>query len=169
MHRVVNQQMHENSTGFLLSTSESNHWLAWGWGGATCPLTKSELGSVTACSAMASSSSGPYIWGFLLYSSMAALLSSARKWPRDGGLLVPFTFSPSVLSLEHREKKHNLNLVVFLLLFLSLLVWSVFLPLRDLLDSSRMLLIPIRFPSVMLLSWKKDPVDCNQLTRDSLG
>lgn len=164
--------MHENSTGLLLSTSESNHGLDWGWGGATWPLTKSELGSVTACSAMASSSSGPYIWGFLLYSSMAALLSSARKWPRDGGLLALFTFSPSVLSLEHREKKHNLNLVVLLLvllLFLSLQVWSVFLPLRDLLDSSRMLLIPIRFPSVMLLSWKKDPVDCNQLTRDSLG
>lgn len=150
--------MHEHSEGtpnpspcskllsFLLSTSELL------WGGAIWPLTKSELGSVTGWAR--SSSSGPILVGlwFLLYSS-AALLSTSRKWPRDWGLL---TLLASVLSLKHKEKSHILDLVLFFSF-----EGSVFLPLNDLLENSKMLETPIRLPRVMLLSWKKDPVDCN--------
>lgn len=61
-----------------------------------------------------------------------------------------------MLSLEHNEKNQALDL---LLLFFSLATASDFLPLIDLLESSKMLETPIRLPSVMLLSWKNDPVD----------
>lgn len=123
------------------------------WGGATQPLMNREFGCGAAWAN--SNSSAPYmitLW-FLLFSS-AALLSSAKKWPNDGPLSM---LSASVLSLEHKEKNHVLDLV---LLFLSF-VFSVLLPLIDLLESSKMLETPIRLPSVMLLSWKNDPVDCN--------
>lgn len=161
--------MHENSNGipwsspvfFVLSTSVP-HSGVLDWGGATQPLTNSEFCSVTGWGT--ENSSGPYIVGlisgwFLLH-SLAAFLSTARKWPRDWAL---FTLSASVLFLEHNEKNHILDLLLLLLLLLFLVLqlsWSVFLPLIDLLDSSRMLVTPIRFPSVILLSWKKDPVDC---------
>jgi len=156
--------MHENRTGTaispqcssssfpLLSASALQLWL--GLGGATWPLTNSELGSVTGW-ASSSSSWGPWIIGswFLLY-SLDALLSTARKWPRDGVL---FTTSASVVSLEHKEKIHVLDLQLFLSS-----TTSTFLALVDFLESSSMLETPIRLPSVMLLSWKKDPVDWNQ-------
>lgn len=58
----------------------------------------------------------------------------------------------SVLSFEHNENNQGLD-------FWSLKV-SVVLLLVDLLESSRKLDAPRRLPSVMLLSWKKDPVDC---------
>lgn len=133
-----------------LSTSEPR----LDWGGATQPLMNKEFGS-WAASANAKSSP-PYmttLW-FLLYSS-AARLSSARKWPNEGPL--SSTLLASVLSLEHKEKNQGLDLGLPLLS----LVFSVFLPLSDLLESSKMLETPIRLPSVMLLSRKKDPVDCN--------
>lgn len=83
---------------------------------------------------------------------MAALLSTARKWPRDRVLL--FTVSASVLSVGHREKHQVLGLQIFFSPETSGL-----LPLTDLLGRLTMLETPIKLPSVMLLSWKKDPVD----------
>lgn len=68
-------------------------------------------------------------------------------------LLIPTTVS--VLNLEHSEKNHVLDFKRF---FLSLKEF-VLPPLIDLLESSKMLEMPNRFPSVMLLSLKKDPVD----------
>jgi hypothetical protein len=61
------------------------------------------------------------------------------------------------VSLEHKEKIHVLDLQLFLSS-----TTSTFLALVDFLESSSMLETPIRLPSVMLLSWKKDPVDWNQ-------
>lgn len=89
------------------------------------------------------------IW-FLLQ-TLAALLSASRKLPRDGVLL---TVTASVLSFEHSENNQGLGC----LFFRSLKV-SAALPLVDLRESSKMLETPIRLPSVMLLSWKNDPVD----------
>jgi hypothetical protein len=66
--------------------------------------------------------------------------------------------SSVLLSLKHREKNQILDLL--LLCFFSF-KGSVFLPLIDLLENSKMVETPIRLPSVMLLSWKKDPVDCS--------
>lgn len=85
----------------------------------------------------------------------AALLSASRKCPRDGVLLIPTTVS--VLNLGHSEKNHVLDFKRFFLFVLP--------PLIDLLESSKMLEMPNRFPSVMLLSLKKDPVDCNATTK----
>lgn len=103
---------------------------------------------------------GPEMGGFWFRLQIpAALLSASRKWPRDGVLLIPTTVS--VLNLEHSEKNHVLDFKRF---FLSLKEF-VLPPLIDLLESSKMLEMPNRFPSVMLLSLKKDPVDCNVPTK----
>lgn len=72
----------------------------------------------------------------------------------------------SVVSLEQREKNHGLELDEDLGFFLSLEL-SIVLILDDLLESSRMLGTPSRLPSVMLLSWKNDPVDCSNKTAKS--
>ena len=101
---------------------------------------------------------GLWYW-FLLYTLAAALLSASRKWARDGVLL---TFTASVVSFEHSENSQCLGFW----LFPSLNVSAV-LPLVDLRESSKMLETPIRLPSVMLLSWKNDPVDWNQSHRNS--
>lgn len=145
-----------NSASLIpLSTSSVLH-NGLDWGGATRPSTNSELFGCATCWGT-ENSSGPYMLGLIwfLLQLLAAFLSTARNWPSDGPLL--FTISASVLFLEHREKNQILDLPVF---FFSLQLSSAFLPLSDLLDSSRMLVTPIRLPSVMLLSWKKDPVDC---------
>lgn len=151
----------------LVSISVPEHGLDPG--GAMQPLTNSEFGSIIGWAR--ASSSGPYIvlglnWPALLH-SVAAFLSTARKWPRDGAFWPGI--SASVVLLGHKEKHHILDLLFLLLLVFFSLEGSLFLPLIDLLESSRMLLTPIRLPSVMLLSWKKDPVDYNIPTKSHLG
>lgn len=79
-------------------------------------------------------------------------------------LLILSTLFASVLSFEHREKSHNLfNDLLVVVVVLVLLSFSFvdtdLLPLNDLLENSNMLFTPMRLPSVMLLSWKKEPVD----------
>ena len=159
--------MHENSTGTPcpllcpcsipplrpLSTSEPEKGLDWG--GATWPSTNNELGSARGCAKEISSGTNTLWLWFLLCSLFAALLSTARNWPRDGVLFV--VLLTSILSLEQSENIHGLDLQGFLTLS-----GSGRLPLIDLLESSRMLETPIRLPNVILLSWKKDPVDCKK-------
>lgn len=64
----------------------------------------------------------------------------------------------SVVSLEQREKNHDLELEDDLEFFL--LMEGSIVRILDL-ESSRMFRTPSRLPSVMLLSWKNDPVDYN--------
>lgn len=151
--------MHENSTGTPcpllfpwsipslspLSPSKPDNGLDRG--GATRPSTNNE-----------------FCWGIIVISSgtstlllwlFAALLSTARNCPRDGVLVV--LLLTSILSLEQSENIQGLALQGFFTFS-----GSDLLPLIDLLESSKMLETPIRLPSVMLLSWKKEPVDCNQ-------
>lgn len=60
----------------------------------------------------------------------------------------------SVVSFEHIENNQGLGLYCFL----SLNVSDV-LPLVDLPDRPTMLEAPMRLPRLMVLSWKKEPVD----------
>ena len=148
--------MHEN-----ISANEPNSFFClglmdWVWGGAMVPFTNSVFGSALLVSANAISSSGPQIRGFwILLFSLAAFLSTARYWPRDGALFLWFLASGFLL-LELRQNNREMKLNLFSLLILRT---SVLAPLSDLLDSSTMLETPIRLPSVVLLSGKKDPVD----------
>lgn len=113
------------------------------------PFIKSEFGSTILISGNASSK---WRLRFLLF-SLAALLSTARNWAREGALFFCFKASQFLL-LEPKQKNHDQNLNL-LLVFKS----SVLVSLRDLLDSSTVLETPIRLPSVVLWSRKKDPVD----------
>lgn len=61
----------------------------------------------------------------------------------------------SVFSFEQSENNHGFDFQFFFPLR-----FSDGLPLIDLLESSRMLETPMRLPRVMLLSRKKEPVDC---------
>lgn len=127
------------------------------WGGAIVPFTNSEFDSALLISF--NSSWGPKIWLFrwpFLF-PLATLLSTARNWPRDGGLFFWLWATSGSILLEHRQSKHELNLNLLWSFLLS--NTSVFVPLIDLLDSSTMLLTPIKLPSVVLLSRKNDPVD----------
>lgn len=119
------------------------------------PFTNNELGSVMAWAREISSGTYGFGLGFLLGSLVVvveALLSTARNWPRDGVLVV--VLLTSMLSFEQREKIQGLDLQCFFAF-----KGSGLLVLIDLLESSRMLETPRRLPSVILLSWKKEPVD----------
>jgi len=121
------------------------------------PSTNNELGWDMGWSREISSGTYVLVLRFLLDSSeVAALLSTARNWPRDGVLAV--VLLTSMLSLEQREKIQGLDLKCFFTFN-----GSGLLGLIDLLESSRMLETPRRLPSVILLSWKKEPVDCKEV------
>ncbi|GFS29608.1 hypothetical protein Acr_00g0007460 [Actinidia rufa] len=84
-------------------------------------------------------------------------LKTARKWPSDGAILLllwshsgPHLFCP--LGRERNTKFWTCR-------FSCYLKFSGLLALADLLERCTMLETPIKLPSVMLLSWKKDPVD----------
>lgn len=117
------------------------------------PLTNNELGWDMGWARETSSGTYVFVPGSLLDSfEVAVLLSTARNWPRDGVLAV--VLLTSMLSLEQREKIQGLDLQCFFTFN-----GSGLLALIDLLESSTMLETPRRLPNVILLSWKKDPVD----------
>lgn len=121
-------------------------------GGAIWPLTNNVFVSAIGSTEEIPLEVSRFGFWFLPESLLTALLSTLRKWPRDGALS---SFTASVVFLEQREK----NFQVFDLRGLLTFKGSGLLPLSDLLDSSRMLEAPIRLPRVMLLSGKKEPVD----------
>lgn len=90
-----------------------------------------------------------------------------------------FAIRASVLFLGQREKHQevvvllHLNWVVFFFLTPEITSDGLGLPFAtddDLLERSRRLVpmveTPIRVPSVVLVSWKNDPVDCKKIVLD---
>ena len=158
---------HESSNGVPSPLPYSNNSLldlappsplseGLGWAAATSPSTNSPLGPETGTAG--EKSSGSYsigaTWFLLLVLWVLALLSASRKWPSDGVLLL--TFTESLVSLEQKENNQGLVLRFFLFLEVSVVLLRVDLP-----ERSRMPETPMRLPSVMPLSWKKNSVGWN--------
>lgn len=125
-----------------------------GGGGRTRPSEKTVFGS--GAGRLSANPSSTYVieTPFLTWRALLALLSASRKEPRDGEASVT---SPLSWVLAHSENQ------VLVLRFLFALGFSCCLLLRsDLFDRSRMLVMPMRLPRVLLRSWKKDPVDCTE-------